>query len=60
MERGLFWTGKESLVFDVDRLLREGADVNSTDEVQVDPAACYPCVAACRFVRRDVSGKACT
>jgi hypothetical protein len=33
VERGLFWTGKESLVFDVDRLLREGADVNSTDEV---------------------------
>jgi len=35
VERGFFWTGKESLVGEVDRLLRQGADVNSTDQVTV-------------------------
>ena len=33
VERGLFWTGKESLVGEVDRVLRQGADVNSTDKM---------------------------
>jgi hypothetical protein len=36
VERGLFFTGKESLVGEVDRLLRQGADVNSCDEVSLN------------------------